>query len=719
MIRSRLVAAVLRSFSGNVELEAAARRSLEEKLGETDPDDLLVEEAAERFDAAAARAPKFGRLLRLALLAGVLGVVFWPPAIKSERDMFLAEKLGRRLASSPFDLPGPLAPKERDRVVGFLFPSAEAEQKLLLSADSATSAEVLWRQHFPDDPAIYYHFVRQQMGENGKLPEDFLATAGRLDPDNAYAPLLAAAKLSRKAVRYCLAPPGDSSKPLIQKPLKTCAVKDEKAYRKALGLFALASEKTRLDDGRANFFARCLENQPPPGEDSTFMLRKLRCVWYFLYLSDSSDIIAYTGLEDLIITRAAELKAAGDKEGLAEFAEQWLDFVPKAASSKPFMINSLIWRYFIASTGRHLLAYCRELGLDEEAVRLKPMVVAACEMIDARRDASDQENAAVLLRAGILGFDEIPMLLNVIGNQLPVDAADLTADRLASYTLFEWLVAHGGVVVLVFGAGFCLLGWFRWGGLGRTLGKRMAEGLTPRDWAWILGLGILAPLAWHGVVTRIPAFHARDIFFHIPIEKKYLFSTTPVIVNVIEEHSPLNIIGILQCLSTLILLATATVRVASWRVAKRGRVFGFGRKRFASWFAWTGPLAAALALPACGIPAMVFAAGGAPEPRQLLPAAALLGYAVLWLLVVSGRAAFGLPSRGLERAITARVLVPAILMAAVALGVAGRLAAAEHRHWMARTPFGVLSPRYDGVTKYEHLATRWIQEQLLSPPFSP
>jgi hypothetical protein len=574
-------------------------------------------------------------------------------------------------------------------------------------------AESLWRERFADDPDIYYHFVRRRLRETSKLPEDFLETAGRLDPDNAYAPILAAAKLSRKAVKRSPAPPGDASKPLMQQSLRTCTVKDEKVFRRAMELFAEGAGKTRFDDGRTGFFVRCTENWPPPGDDAVFLIRQLRYGWCFLHLSYSGDIVAYTGLNDLVIARSAELKAAGDKEGLAKFARQWSEVVAKVASSKPFMVNSVIWRYFIANTGRHLLADCRDLGLGEEVAGLEPMVVAACEMMDEARKAPDHPKTEVLLRTGILGFEEIPMCLGVTGNQMPVDSADLTADRISSYTWFESIAAHGGVIVFMFGAGFCLLGWFRGGGLGRTLGKRLADSLTPRDWAWILGVGILAPLVWHGLVTRIPAFHAREIFFHIPVEKEYLFSTKPLIVNVLEEHSPLNIIGILQCLSTLLFIATATVRTANWRVAKAGRVFGFGRKRIASWFAWTAPIAAALALPACGIPAMVFAAGGAPEPRQLLAAAVLIGYAVLWLLVVGGRAVFGLPRRGLERATTARVLVAAFLVAAIAVGVAGRLAAVEHRRSVAINPFGVPSPRYDGSTKYDHRVVQWIRERLL------
>jgi hypothetical protein len=87
---------------------------------------------------------------------------------------------------------------------------------------------------------------------------------------------------------------------------------------------------------------------------------------------------------------------------------------------------------------------------------------------------------------------------------------------------------------------------------------------------------------------------------------------------------------------------------------------------------------------------------------------------VLWLLVVLARAALGRPAHGLERATVARVLVSGFLCAAIAIGIAGRFAAAEHRHWMALDPFGVVAPQYNGVTKYEYLTTRWLQERLLS-----
>ena len=261
-----------------------------------------------------------------------------------------------------------------------------------------------------------------------------------------------------------------------------------------------------------------------------------------------------------------------------------------------------------------------------------------------------------------------------------------------------------------------MVGWFRWGGLGRVLGKRMAAGLTAADWAWIAGLGVLLPLIWHGFFTRVPAFHGRDIFFGAELADKLSASKLPDPVEYLVAPVFLgNSIGLAQCLGTLLFILTSVVWVAGWRVALRGRVLGFGGRRTGKWFGWTGPFAAALSLPATALPAIEFGRGGVPERGDLLPAAVLLGYAVLWLLVVLVRAAFlGRPDRGLERATVARVLVPAFLCAAIATGIAGRLAAAEHRRWLARDPLGVISEQYDGLTKYEFLATRMIREKLLA-----
>jgi hypothetical protein len=62
----------------------------------------------------------------------------------------------------------------------------------------------------------------------------------------------------------------------------------------------------------------------------------------------------------------------------------------------------------------------------------------------------------------------------------------------------------------------------------------------------------------------------------------------------------------------------------------------------------------------------------------------------------------------------ARVLVPAFLCAAIATGIAGRLAAAEHRRRLAPAPHGGISEQYDGLTKYEFITTRMIREKLLA-----
>jgi len=717
MPRARFLSAVLRPFPGDSELEIAARRSLEEKLDKTDPDAPLLDEAAARFEAADARSPKLGRVLRWGLLVGAVATVFWPASLKMEREMSQAERIVSRIKRNPFESPpSSLTEEERESYIDFLFPGATLEQKLLLSANSTERAKALWQDRYPDDPAIYYHYVRRHLAKPGGLPTDFLATAERLDPDNGYAPFLAMAQFPQDAVKWKLPGGIESSVPPIQvgHSSATCTVEDENAFREAIEFFSLAASKSEFDDRRSEFLVRCLANLPPPQGDSGYMVRPVRTTWIGQELFRSHDIVSFVHFNRFAIARSTLSKESGDKKGLSGFARQWLDFMPIAVACESPTINQSIWQSTTASSGRRLLDDCRELGLDEEVARLEPPVLEARSLRVARIDSSEEKIQAILCRTGLLGRQDLYPCLEMIGNQLETAPMDLTADRLASYTIFESLIAHAGVVMFMLVAGICVFGWFRLGRLDRTMGRRLSEGLTPADWAWIVVGGIFVPLAWHGLATRIPAFHGRAIFLNIPIVKEYVFAKHPEFTNIVTTPAPINIIAILQCFATLFFIVTSVVWIAGRRVALRGRVLGFGRRRFSKWFGWTGPLAAALALPACALPAIVFDSGEIPESRHLLPAAILLGYAALWLLVVFGRAVFGLPSRGLERATVARALVPAFLCAAIAVGVAGRFAAAEHRHWLALDPFGVADPQYGGITKYEYRTTRWLQERLLS-----
>ncbi len=722
MPRQRFVSVVLEPLPDGSELETAAFRSLEEKLEAADPDDAALEEAAKRFEAVDARPAWLGRAVRWGLLAGAVAMAFWPATIRTEWEMAYGARILDREGFFSFGGGAVSSKSERKRHVDFLFPEATREQKMLLSSTTPEEAGDDWRSLDPDDPALYYRYARECL----ELPPDFLATAERLDPDNGYARATKAVRIlhERKALKRKRksSPRGRlASLPAMKRPLATYEVKDEAAFREALELWNEATKKRRFDGRQAEFRVRCVER----GADSPpvpYTIRQVQFVWLGGRMFPANHTILQRHIGDLICVQADRLKEADDKEGLAALARQWLDWMPREIADSSNLLHCLVSRANIESSGRHLLAACRELGLEEEARRIEPPVRTACEMRNARDRVTGQDRDAISLRGGLIetslrnGFSRVEIYWAATGGELPVDSRDLDADRLASYTLLESLAAHGGVFGLMLAAGVSMVGWFRWGGLGRVLGKRMAAGLTAADWAWIAGLGVILPLIWHGFFTRVPAFHGRDIFFGAELADKLSASKLPDPVEYLVAPVFLdNSIGLAQCLGTLLFILTSVVWVAGWRVALRGRVLGFGGRRTGKWFGWTGPLAAALSLPATALPAIEFGRGGVPERGDLLPAAVLLGYAVLWLLVVLVRAAFlGRPDRGLERATVARVLVPAFLCAAIATGIAGRLAAAEHRRWLARDPLGVISEQYDGLTKYQFLTTRMMREKLLA-----
>jgi hypothetical protein len=292
------------------------------------------------------------------------------------------------------------------------------------------------------------------------------------------------------------------------------------------------------------------------------------------------------------------------------------------------------------------------------------------------------------------------------------DPTVLVPGRLADYCNFEWVALRGAGLGVLLLAGIVGLFWRFMSHPSWYFGKRLSGSLDALDWAWILGCGVFLPLIWHGMVTRLPAFGARELS-----------------LDAIEFIQP-----VLQELATLFLILASTIQALRWRLARRLAVFGFGCRRFA-WFWWLPVAGAALALPLASLPVFVSESwsrsflvslfsrvgsgavstgslGKLPVLLPLVPSALLLLILFFWMLGFFFGVFIGRPKRTPFRAAASYVFASACAPVVLVLAfVASPLVKMEFRHWLFRD-IPVARPEWNGLGKYEYLKSKRIQEQM-------
>jgi len=709
--RERFLSALLRPLVGTGELGLAAWTQIEKWLDEAGAGSADLDRAAERFERRDARAEKqkWRRFARLALVAAALVSLLAPvvrPAtvvIQMNEDLF---DIWGVVGSHWFQCSDYFPDFQSSDTTGEGFGVALArgltpEQALVLRGDpkiqsNAARTGALWRKHFPDDPAAFYDFLRWNLMEHGKLPDGSLETAERLDPENGYVDLLAASIIFKRSHG------------------KVFGSYDKEKLIRGLGLFHRAASKPVCTGRSAEWNRKRTAGFRPTDNYSTFIAR------YSLRRGEQwkkRDI--FTSLERSIRWAAGQLRntvdAADpvDHEMATQFVDDWLKIMPKLAAIRGDLADIQGTRQVIVESADSLRWMCVALRLKLASASTGKIRHAETSIDRLRGEAHARDRlwvwhgmgdgGSMLAGAGLRDRNALAEVLRQSAGDVKIDSGDLTPGRLADYCDFEWVALRPISLILLFLAGLVLLFWRFMSFPSWFFGRRLAQSLLVADWAWILGLGVVAPLAWHVLATRLPVFRAREISL---CREGILVPTT-------------------QAAALLLLLLSALIQCSRWRLSRRLRVLGFGTRRFA-WGGWLPVTAAALALPAAGLPAFVESpwvpdiasrvvfAGWPPFVWIFMPAAALLTLTLLWLasLFFGVFAGHGdrTPFRAAAAFVFASACVPTVLILLLAASPAAKL---EFRHWLARDPVLFVSPEYDGMTKYEFKTAEYLRERTL------
>ncbi|MCX6866482.1 MAG: hypothetical protein NTV46_09745 [Verrucomicrobia bacterium] len=567
-------------------------------------------------------------------------------------------------AKSP-DIPAGLKPRE----------------KLLLLGDTGAASEAarwkpLWDSD-PDNPAYLSEYAAAYYKDHNQLSPEILAAAARIDPDNGWLPVLAAAGSMEAAVTLL---PYTSKEKKAGK-MQIWKIKDENRLREALAQIHLAAGKPKFTTYQAALYKQRISLLPR----RTDFLSQLEPIVYMR--SNSYAIIALLRIRHVLSADAQQCAARQDADGFRQITDDWMKLVQATTRSGETLLDLLVARalYTDSNLLTNFRVAAQSLGLVEEANRFAQLEERAKTDKEARKQSGRTSPVYELAtqRGSYLTAMTLPVCSSQVANPPVITEADLRPGRYADHALFERAGSLFAWAMLGFCAGGAALVRFRHKPHVCSMSVRMLDLLRPADWAWLLSGGALLPLLWYFVITRLTPLGVREWS--------------------LKSTDCLQALG--QFGSLVVLMVVCPVVMSIRILGTRGAVLGLAARR-----PWPGGLAVAAA--AVGIPAFG-AVIWQTNDRLLLYASLLLALAVLWLLVGFCRNIFCRRVHALRRATLARMVIPAWILGMLGFALAVPLHYAEERFWIQQDHLLEISAAAPALSRYEYDVTQILRAELL------
>jgi hypothetical protein len=717
----RFLAAAVAPLGDNAELQIMARRELEGCLVDGGTAELAEATAALELTTPGRRW-RNGLFIATAVLSlislGLLGRIV--PAIPGFRMIF-----------SPYSsrgiVPNPAKTEAR------LGKALNAEQRLLLfgdtsQADPAARFKALWNSD-PGNAAYFADYSLHFIDAHDRLPPDFLETAAKLDPDNAWFTLVASGVTAKNSVRRH----GSSRTQFDHGLPPDYTIRDQLRLDEAVTLLEKAAGQARFQSYQTSLTARRIALLP---QRTDFASQLPGLVHLGGFPADYIPLSHATLAADAAAWQAAD---RGDAEGFRRLSALWDSSLRRwAGAEKPCLSDMLILRAAVENfAGR-----CTKTGLpgiEDLHDRWQP---AWDRMLAERaeRDRREMDQNA-RLKGGVLTGMTIPIVSFQVGRVPPITEADLKPGRMVDHELFARLsaaVAWGVFGLMLLAA---VLYRQRAGLLVRRLSKRLEDILHVSDWAWILGAGVVLPFLFYLAIYRLTPLGARD----------WSITASDFLVPS----------GQLAAMGWLMIVLP--VLIAGWRLGRRAALTGWGRDAaWAGWIAagcgavslplfgvthwtehdsetvtliagtslgilvvagrwlygwrrgpirtgWTAVICGALSLPVFGLS---FARGKGSE-AVIMIAAALLGILVLAWLIIGIRAVFSKRTALLRRVTLSRVLVPAYALGMLLMAASMPLYHAAEKRWLAQDRLMEITPEAPAMSRYEWEVAQAMRAELL------
>lgn len=675
--RSRFLQAATRPFDYQAETRMAAQCWLD---GLVQADDARLDEAVKRWEEADRKPARskgkwaFFVLVALAsLLVGILCTEDTWNHFRSAR-ILITEEFGESAGA-------------RERV----FPKLTASQKLLFpeSCPGHSSADVkerMWRDS-PENPAYFAEYVRSYTRERTHPPEAFLETARKLDADNSWFTYFAA----------YLAAEGTFE----QNADQSWQILDQSRFDQAVILLREARGQTVCESYGAEMMALRTEALPsgnfPESLDGIMMLASAYTGTFQMMMNVPSLFSAQSWM-------AAESR---DVEAFREVSEGAAKFLSDISSSRvETMLNEVITSGVALSMSSRLSTDAERLGLSAETEHWKGVLGRLQENKKARssgkfmldgREANPQESESILLS------NSFEVAQRVVKHPPSLGKVDLKPGWMVDHFFAARISCYVLWLTLAFCLGGVALYRLRVAAVPRGISCRAVDLLNRKDWAWILGGGVLFP---------------------------FVYVTAIVFATPLGGHdSGMKGTGMLvpfgQFLGLCLLWTTAPAQIAGWRFGKRAAVLGFFRP---GWLGWVTVITAAAFVPMVGYAAISHSFAG--FWRDLLfenlleivrssvsPASFWIafGFAAGVFLIVLGRTTLAIFSRQdliIPRASVSMALAPAFALALLLITFAIPVFQYGGQYWFVRDKLQKRAPELPGWTGYEAKITHQARKEL-------
>ncbi len=636
----RLMAAALQPFAETPELRLAATKVLEKMVPQSHPG---AAEAIARWEALAVRKQRYGPLWRSALTLALVWLSAWvllhavAEGLRYRRVLGVAESSSAGRTSHPdADLLIGLSEKEKFRLFGDLTKPTKSEQ-----------LQALW-ESAADDPSCFAAYATNYRGDHGKYPPDFLATARRLDPGNAWFTYLAAGELASQAVKSEI----QTSQARRAGELRSWKITDEAKLEEALALLRVANQEKSCVNRKTEFVAA---RMPSFRQDD--QLARWELLGYLIE-DFSADVISLRNLHEAIAAKAWLIGGSGDASQFKPLLADADGFLQRVGGmERPSIIHALVHKSNAFQLTRYLQAAAEKLGLDEDAARLGKIKQRFDQWTAAKKGSDSGSRADVLrMHSGLSIQPGIFYLHNLAMNPPPLADEDLQPGRMIDHLL----VARAGSLVLLVLLGLALLAValyrFCLPQAVLRLAQHMNALLMPVDWAWIFGAGLLLPFGYVTALTRLTPLGGQAWGL------KALYGMLPAA----------------DFLAMGLLLLVVPALVARWRLGRRAAALGVcPGPALLSWLAVVSGLAF---VPLFGLMAPPFESIEARAVWRVILLVPLL--LVIFSIVVRALAVSF--SRQLSRAAVALTLIPAYACAMLLLVASMPVYQAAQASWQKR-----------------------------------
>ncbi|MCP5542426.1 MAG: hypothetical protein H7A49_00825 [Akkermansiaceae bacterium] len=564
----------------------------------------------------------------------------------------------------------------------FAYPSiTDARTRLLLFGDESSTEEAAkWRPLWESEPsnkAYFANYVGAWNLSHGNVSDALLEQAATIDPGNGWYLALASGSRLDDTVLEKRKPSNAAAKAGERTEYK---ILNESEYAIALELFFRSAENPDFSDRSRDLYQERVAHLPHADDVAS----NLRNVAYAA--GQKSSVAQMRRLVDMISHEANRSVLADDEDAFRRTVRAWRWFVERFNRSGSTLVDGLVLKVILSAPLRNFHDAATHFGMAEDAAFFDELHAEFEAERVARRESVNPDSERIHAKGSLITSLAAPMIGRQVKSPPLIDDADLKPGRLADHALAGRLLTGMTALLLVLVAATAVAVRYRHGAFSRKLSERMILLLHPGDWLVMGLLGVVLPLAWFLVVTRLSPLSFRD--------------WNPKFAGGIP------LLG--QWGALAVLVFTASASAAGWRLDRRLRFLGPMPK--SALFGFAAVVCAALAVPAFGAIPIDSDNGG----RIALWVGAGLGGAVaLWWLAGLFSIAIGYPGNGvLRRVAISRLLVPLWLAGALVFAGFSYQQSLEERHWVKRDTLMGFSPEAVGLSRYEGDVTEQLRKEL-------